>query len=284
MRKYMAVTLMLCAAMLLVTIACAANLAIYTGKATSNQLGSWGNGKVAVSTEVKKGTTSALEINTRGYSEGGYFMLSAAADLSEYFTMPTKSFLNLQVKIPAQAAPGGGGGGRRRGATPAANDWQSNYAQMQMPGMQPGGMQPGGMMMPGMQPGGMQPGGMMMPGMQPGGMQPGGMMMPGMQPGGMQPGGMMGGPGGSGTRGSRTPTIVRVLDAVRVLLITDKGQLDAGSFKMEDLKKTDDWAEISIPFSALKGKGGGSGAKLEAVVLTGNAEGKFYVAKIELVK
>jgi hypothetical protein len=424
----------------------AATKALYDGTADDRQLGAWGNGKLAVSTDVKLDSIPALEVTARGLCEGGRYVLSPAQDLATFLRAPSTSFLVLKVRLGSAApamrmmgAPGVGGAGmpgmmqggqgmmpgmmqggqgmmpgmmqggqgmmpgmmqggqgmmpgmmqggqgmmpgmmqggqgmmpgmmpgmmqggqggqgatgRRQGrrgagdqAAPAArpapaaggadddaalpSDATSFFAQLpglpaggapraaaglpQIPGegppaqvrgaggapgaAAPGMMQGGQGVMPGMMQGGqgmMQGGQGMMPGM----MQGGQGMMPGMMQGGqgMMPGMMQGGQGARGggaagggpgafpsfggmrTRGGGAP---RTLSQIRVLLVTDKGQLDAGVFDIEGLKKTGDWSEIRVPFSKLRGKGGQTGAKLQAIVLTGNSDGKFYVGRIEV--
>jgi hypothetical protein len=403
--------------------ASAATKALYDGTADDRQLGGWGNGKLAVSTDVKLDSVPALEVTAKGLCEGGRYVLSPAQDLTTFLRAPSTSFLVLKVRLGSAASamrmmgmPGADGGatpgmmqggqgmmpgmmqggqgmmpgmmqggqgmmpgmmqggqgmmpgmmqggqgtvpgvtqggqrapggrqGRRgaRGAggaaapageaAPAAtgddegaalpNDGTSFFAQLpglpgagaargnaglpQLPGEGPpvqarGAAGAAGAAMPGMMGGqGMMPGMMGGQGMMPGMMQGGQGMMPGMMPGmmggqGMMPGMMQGGqgapgagaaggggfPGFGGMRG-RTGGASRPLSQIRVLLVTDKGQLDAGAFDVESLKKTDDWSEIKVPFSKMRGKGGQTGAKLQAIVLTGNGDGKFYVGSIEV--
>ncbi len=113
----------------------------------------------------------------------------------------------------------------------------------------------------------------------PGGM-PGGMMMPGMGgPGG--PGGMPM-PGMGGRRGGRRAPRQKPLTSIRVVLVTDEGQLDSGAFEVKELDEEDGWSEAKVPFSKLKGPGGKEGAKLTGLILTGNSGGSFYIGHVEL--
>ena len=73
------------------------------------------------------------------------------------------------------------------------------------------------------------------------------------------------------------------LASVRVVLITDQGQLDVGALEVASLKKDEGWGEARVRFSDLKGNGGQEGAKLEALVFTGNSGGTFFIGHVELV-
>ncbi|NSW58379.1 MAG: hypothetical protein HPY44_20415 [Armatimonadetes bacterium] len=185
----------------------------------------------------------------------------------------------------------GGPGGPPPAAAPAATVPGMPGGMPGMPGAMPGEM-PGGMPgMPGMpggmpgMPGGMpgipgMPGGMpgepgMMPGMAPGGM-PG--MMPGMSPGGMP--GMGGTPGGFGGFGPSRPA--KQLTSVRMLLITDKGQVDTGAFAVKSLKTEGGWSEATVKFSDMKGPGLTEGAKLLGIVFTGNSGGTYFVGRVQI--
>lgn len=192
------------------------------------------------------------------------------------------------LALPQQ--PGGGGGNEGLPALPtmpgfpmpqmpgprgaAPNNSLSHWAQF--PGMNfPGMGGEGGMGMPPMPvPGG--EGGMGMPGMEGGG----GMGMPGMSgPGG--PGGF----GGFRSWRRRRSSSSRPLDAVRIVLVTDKGQMDAGAFVLSKLTTRDgDWYEIRVPLRNMKSKDVGEGAMLEGIVVTGNSKGTLVVGPIELIQ
>jgi hypothetical protein len=292
---------------------------LYQGKADAGKLSPWGNGKVQVSSSSNYQSTAAIEVDSRGYYEGGYLSVEPAIDLAPYLNAPTRSYLIARVKLEGSAGvsggggmggfgggrggfgggpgmggpfggfgggqgmgPGGGqggfgggqggfggrrgrrqrnggegGGGMDQGALPGNSKDLTNYAQFYgLPGL------------PGM--GGSSSGGSMeMPSQMPGASgMPGGMFMPGF--------GMGMGMG----RGSSEP--VKPLENARIALVTDKGQLDAGSFLVSSLTKDNDWGEIKVPFANLKGKGGAAGAKLIGVVITGNSVGKVYVGRLEI--
>ncbi|MCE5218378.1 hypothetical protein LLH03_15245 [bacterium] len=300
-------------AMLAVLTCCAfADTAVlYQGKADAGKLSPWGNGKVQVSSSFNYQSTAAIEVDSRGYYEGGYLSVEPALDLAPYLNAPTRSYLIARVKLEASAGvsggggmggpfggfgggqgmgpgggqgmgPGGGqggfgggqggfggrrgrrqrgggegGGGMDQGALPGNSKDLTNYAQYYgLPGL------------PGM--GGSSSGGSMeMPSQMPGATgMPGGMFMPGF--------GMGMGMG----RGSSEP--VKPLESARIALVTDKGQLDAGSFLVSSLTKDNDWGEIKVPFANLKGKGGAAGAKLIGVVITGNSVGKVYLGMLQI--
>jgi len=87
---------------------------------------------------------------------------------------------------------------------------------------------------------------------------------------------------GMGARRGSTVSPPRPLESVRVTLITDQGQIDAGAFHLPSMEKDGDWGQARVPFSKMKGVGLTEGAKLQAVVFTGNAEGSFFIAGVEL--
>jgi len=148
-----------------------------------------------------------------------------------------------------------------------------------MPGMGMPGMGMPGMGMPGMGMPGMGGGeGMGMPGMP-------GMGMPGM--GGAEGMGMPGMGGTTGRRGGRTwqqRTLrpPKPLEAVRVVLLTDEGQMDGGSYLVSKLQKKGDWSEVKIPFNKFKGPGAKKATKLLGVIFTGDSVGKVFVGHAEI--
>lgn len=111
----------------------------------------------------------------------------------------------------------------------------------------------------------------------------GGMPMPGgggMMPGGPMPGGMM--PGGTMPGAAAAPKVVP-LSSVRIVLVTDMGQIDAGAFEVEKLEEDDDgWSTAKVAFSDMKGPGLQEGAKLTGMVFTGNSGGSFYIGYVEI--
>ncbi len=117
----------------------------------------------------------------------------------------------------------------------------------------------------------------MMPGMAPGGM-PG--MMPGMAPGEMPGMGGMPGGGGFGGFGPSRPT--KQLTSVRMLLVTDQGQVDTGALAVKSLKTEGGWGEATIKFSDMKGPGLKEGAKLLGIVFTGDSGGTYFVGRVQI--
>lgn len=189
-----------------------------------------------------------------------------------------------------EGAPGGGGGGGlpglptmpgfqmpqmpgRQGAAP--DNGLSRWAQF--PGMGfPGMGGEGGMGLPPMLTPGGEGGGMGMPGM-----EGGGMGMPGMEGG-------MGGPGGFGGFGSwrrRRSSSSKPLDAVRVVLVTNKGQMDAGGFTLSKLTNKDgEWYEIRVPLTEMKSRGVTAGAMLNGIIVTGNSKGTLTVGPMQITQ
>jgi hypothetical protein len=188
--------------------------------------------------------------------------------------------------LPEATGTGGGTGGLPalptfempkmpgpQGATP--NEALSRYAQF--PGMNFPGM--GGETPPMLNPG---EGGMGGDAATMGGM--GGMGGDAATMGGMD--GMGGSGGFSGWRGRRRrSSSSKALTAVRVVLVTDKGQLDAGGFVLSKLTSKDgDWYEISVPLTEMKGKGLTAGSMLNGVVLTGDSKGTFSAGPIQIIQ
>jgi len=327
-RAYLALVVAIAALGLGALVASAAPVPVYSG---SGQVTGWGGGKAEISRATKYEESSAIEIETKGYYEGGFLKLATPIDLAEHVKSGAGSSMVVMVRITAaQATRGQGrrgrtGRGRRGDATgpgmpaqnvglaDAAEDPNLIYAQMPgMPGM-PGMGAPEGMGMPGMgmpgMPGMGAPEGMGMPGMGMPGMGMPGMGMPGMgmpgmgggegmgmpgMPGMGMPGmggaegmGMPGMGGTTGRRGGRTwqqRTLrpPKPLEAVRVVLLTDEGQMDGGSYLVSKLQKKGDWSEVKIPFNKFKGPGAKKATKLLGVIFTGDSVGKVFVGHAEI--
>ena len=282
-RAYLALVVAIAALGLGALVASAAPVPVYSG---SGQVTGWGGGKAEISRATKYEESSAIEIETKGYYEGGFLKLATPIDLAEHVKSGAGSSMVVMVRITAaQATRGQGrrgrtGRGRRGDATgpgmpaqnvglaDAAEDPNLIYAQMPgMPGM-PGMGAPEGMGMPGMGMPGMP--GMGMPGM--GGAE--GMGMPGM-------GGTTGRRGGR-TWQQRTLRPPKPLEAVRVVLLTDEGQMDGGSYLVSKLQKKGDWSEVKIPFNKFKGPGAKKATKLLGVIFTGDSVGKVFVGHAEI--
>ncbi len=134
------------------------------------------------------------------------------------------------------------------------------------------GAQGGGLMMPGRLPGG------------PGAAAPGvGMSVP-PRMGPMGRGGPMmpGGPGISTAQVSEPP---KPIDRIRVVLVTDKGQLSSGGLLLDpNLPFEGDWLRISAVLSDFARPEDLRGAILQRVVITGNHEGIAYIADLKIVQ
>ncbi len=117
---------------------------------------------------------------------------------------------------------------------------------------------------------------MMPPGMG-GGMMPRAGMPPGMG-GGMMPGGR-----GIGTAAVSQPT--ELIDRIRVVLVTDKGQLSSGGLLLDpNLTLEDNWVQIRAVLSDFARPADLLGAILQRVVITGNHEGRIYVADLKIIQ
>ncbi len=232
-------------------------LNLYDGTTARIELGGWGTGSIAQKSNVLYEDKPVLEVKTKGYHEGGRLELKEPADFSIFATDPHQTQVIALVKVPPpEAQP----------------TWSPGYG----PGMPPG--------MPGMPPGmgGMPPG--MPPGM--GGMPPG---MPGMPPGmGGMPSGIGGypgamGPGGPAMRGFQPPP--EPIDNIRIVLITDQGQLDSGPLKTgPNQVELQGWIRLAAVLSDFQGPAELSSATLLRVAVTGDHEGKFYLSRLRLVQ
>ncbi len=250
----------------------AASLPLYTGATDAVTLASWGSGSVESDGEVQYADKPSLKVETKNYFEGAYLELTQAADLAPYVANRANGLVVLVVQIPepeVSAIPG------------------------MPPGMMPPGMMPPGMMPPGMMPPGTMPPGTMPPGMMPPGAPPAmpmpGAPQPGMpQPGMPQPG--MPGPGmpgmgmpGMGMPGMAAPLPPETMDHLRVVLLTDKGQIDSGALDTATaVTGNPDWLRLVVPLSQFAVPADLTGAKLLGVMLAGNAEGTFNLGQLYL--
>ena len=112
--------------------------------------------------------------------------------------------------------------------------------------------------------------------------RPGGMPGPGMMlgmPGGM----MMPGGGGIGTAAVSQPP--EPIDRIRVVLVTDKGQLSSGGLLLDpNLAFEDDWLRLTAVLSDFARPEDLQGATLQRVVITGNHEGTIFVGDLKIIQ
>ena len=243
----------LCAVAGLVCLACSVlvadeSLQVFDGTTDAVALGAWGSGEIKLDEGQTFADHETLAVTTKGYHEGGRLDLKQPVDFTAFGADPiqTQLIIVAKAKEPEQLWPYGGYG--------------------------PGGMGP---MMPGGLPGA---GGLFGPGMPTGGgMAPGPGMMPGMG-GGMMPGRM-----GIGTAAVSQPP--EPIDRIRVVLVTDKGQLSSGSLLLDpNLAFEDDWLRLSAVLSDFARPEDLQGATLQRVVITGNHEGTIYVGDLKIIQ
>jgi len=214
------------------------SLHVFDGTTAAVALGAWGSGEVKLDEGQTFADHASLAVTTKGYHEGGRLDLRQPVDFTAFGADPiqTQLIIVAKAKEPEQLWPYGGYG--------------------------PGGM---GLMMPGGLPGG------------PGAMGPGmagpGMAGPGMAPGvGMPPRpGMMPGRMGIGTAAVSQPP--EPIDRIRVVLVTDKGQLSSGGLLLDRAVLSD----FARPEDL-------QGATLQRVVITGNREGTVYVGDLKMIQ
>jgi hypothetical protein len=238
-------------------------LTLYNGSLDKVGLSSWGAGKIKQDKEQKFFEKDSLRIDTKGFYQGGCLDLKAETDLQPFIDNEKGTFVVLMVKVhePQKAGAGMPGAG--------------------MPGME--GMPPGAPGAPGMP--GMAPGA---PGMPPGapGMAPG---APGMPPG--PPPGMPGGPDMPGGPGmaqpgepAAQPEAPPVITDLRVILVTDQGQLDSGIVNIDTSQAAvEGWLRVAIPMSKFAGPGKQAGAHLQKIAVCGNMEEYFWLGRIQVI-
>ena len=276
-----------------------ARVTIYDGSADRSKTGTWGNGQARQSERTKFLGKSALEIETRGLYEGGRVDLTRPFELDPFLSKAESSYLVMMVRVGEE---GRRRRGRRRFERPGMMEGMpGGWQQPGMgPGMPPGGWQPGmgpgmpgapeaGMPMEGMPGGWQQPG--MGPGMPPGGWQPG--MEPGMpgmpgeggmpsmegMPPGMGPGGYPGMPGGT------VRAAPKDIERVRAVLVTDKGLIDCGLFKIDKTAvDAEGWLRVVMPVRTFQSCGETMGAKVEKVAFFGDGTGTLYVGRASMVQ
>ncbi len=104
----------------------------------------------------------------------------------------------------------------------------------------------------------------------------GGYRLPGAAP--IMPGGR-----GFGTAAVSQPP--EPIDRIRVVLVTDKGQLSSGGLLLDpNLPFEDDWVQIRVVLSDFARPEDLQGATLQRVVITGNHEGIVYVGDLKIIQ
>ncbi|MGC9319714.1 MAG: PKD domain-containing protein [Armatimonadota bacterium] len=289
------VALVLSAAILMIGLTTGAwadtKISLFSGELQGVELGSWGAGTVEVDEEETYLEGAALRVETKGFFEGGRLDLQEPLETDRLMADPAGGYVKLVVKVhePEAERMQGPGEGQFPGGMPGpvipGEGWPGEMPPGGMPGDIGPGMPPeGGMMppeaMPGEVPGGMMPGEMMPGGMRgevPGGMMPG-EMMPGEMPGEV-PGAMGPGMGQVGAAAEPPPKI----EALRVLIVTDKGAIDSGALELADqIEVVEGWKQIVVPLSVFGGNVDLSGSKIEHVALLGDVEETFWVGELTL--
>ncbi len=257
----------LCAVAGLVCLACSVlvadeSLQVFDGTTDVLALGAWGSGEIKLDDGQTFADHETLAVTTKGYHEGGRLDLKQPVDFTAFGADPiqTQLIIVAKAKEPEQLWPYGG------------------YGPGGMGRMMPGGL-PGG-------PGAMGPG-MARPGMAGPGMVGPGMAGPGMAGPGMMPGiggGMMM-PGGRGIGTAAVSQPPEPIDRIRVVLVTDKGQLSSGGLLLDpNLAFEDDWLRLSAVLSDFARPEDLQGATLQRVVITANHEGTVYVGDLKIIQ
>ncbi len=92
-------------------------------------------------------------------------------------------------------------------------------------------------------------------------------------------------PGGRGIGTAVVSQPPEPIDRIRVVLVTDKGQLSSGGLLLDpNLTLEGDWVQIRAVLSDFARPEDLQGATLQRVVITGNHEGTVYVADLKIIQ
>lgn len=229
-------------------------IVLFSGDLSSTEPRAWGSGNASLSDEEEYLERDVLEIETKGFHQGGRLRLKQPLALTQILSRPENSFLVLTVRVH-QAVPDT--------QAPTGPEWD----MMGPEGHPPPEEFPHG---PGMEP---PPPPEMDPGMDP-------HMDPGMDPHMDDMPGMHDMPGMAGPQAPPPPMVTQL----RALLVTDKGQLDSGAVEILDAEDAlENWYTMVIPLAQFAGEGKTAEARLQDIALFGNADEKFWVATVKLV-
>jgi hypothetical protein len=225
---------------------------VYSGNPGAVTLAAWGAGLIEADEEETYLDSPALRVETEGFYEGGRLILAKPTFLAK----PENGYVSLVVKVHEPEAPevtGGPGG---------VGDF----------GIIPGGdaMDPA-MMDPGMVPA--EPGG--------------GPGFPGEEPplddAGMMPGGEVFIPEGGGMGPTAPPEPPAKITQLRVLLVTDKGELGSGPITVAHYPETtEDWHAITVSLADFGGSVDLAGATIESIAVFGDVEETFYLGSLTI--
>ncbi len=232
---------------------------VYSGNPGAVTIATWGAGVVEADEEETYLDSPALRVETKGFYEGGRLILAKPLAADTFLAKPENGYIALTVKVhepEVTEVPMGGVG-----------DFGGDFPME--PGMDPGMVDPGMMPPP--------PGGA--PGF-PGEAPP---LDPGMDPG-MMPGGEIFIPGGEGGMGPAAPPAPPAkITQLRVLLVTDKGELDSGPIAIANFPETtEDWHSIVLSLADFGGSVDLAGATIESIAVFGDVEETFYLGSLSI--
>lgn len=96
--------------------------------------------------------------------------------------------------------------------------------------------------------------------------------------------GEMGMPGMGGTVTMGQPEEPPIITKLRILLVTDKGQIDSGVHEIDTSQEAvDGWYRVAVPLAAFAGPGAQADAKLQKVALFGDMKEYFWLGRIQIV-
>lgn len=91
-------------------------------------------------------------------------------------------------------------------------------------------------------------------------------------------------PGMEGMPGMGQPEVPPAISNLRVVLVTDKGQIDSGKLDLELYQEeVENWYRIVVPLSQFSGPGKDPEARLQKVALFGDIEDHFWIGRMRIV-
>lgn len=258
---------------------------LYTGSLENVDLAAWGTGAVEQTDEEMYLESESLRVDTKGFFEGGRLDVKSPTEIAPYLSKPEGAYVMMMVKAhkpePSQVGgllgeegiiPGEGAFPTEPGAeTTDPRELISRWREM---GMRPRDMLERWEEM------GMDRQQFMDAWRELREAAPAEEMMPEEAP----PEGeeWMGEPGMEGP-----PTELKVPKAppevkrLRVLLVTDEGELDSGPITLAECPEVvDGWVRVVVPMSSFKAGREVKGGKIEGIALFGDMEEHFYVGQL----
>ena len=271
----------------------AGTLPIYTGSAQGLTLAPWGSGKVAAGT-IRYLDQPVLDVTTNSFFEGGFLRLGTPLALGVSAEKPEETMVVLILRVTRAQQTGPGGPG-----FPGAPGFPGVPGQPGQPGVAGQPAAPGQPGVPGADAPPVEGPPVEGPPPAPGPEAAGGVEGEAPPPpeAGITPGGAPGSTfgrrssrRGSWGRSSRRGAFGRsgfdangTITQVRVLLLTDQGQMDSGALDINPYAPTTGgWVRIVVPLSQFNFSSNLVEGQLTGAVVTGNTTGTVQLAQLYL--